>query len=376
MPNLVLMGACIIFSLLASQRRNQVLAWVGMGLLTLVLVIAPFVSENKTSLLPIFILGLGAVGWNIIGGFAGYAAFGQVAFYGLGAYMLILFGSARRTVSASSTLNVGDQTLGWPIWIAFAMAAIIPAILALAIGLPVLRLKGHYFSIATLGAALALPQILNNIGCIGGTESNPGFCIGLGTGLVMRPLPEDPDANRTLLYFVGLIALTLAVVGTYYISRSKFGYGLFAIRENEEAAGVLGGNATLFKIIAFVLAAALTGFGGAIQALVQTSVAPTEDSVFNTSISLYVIVICLLGGVGTVWGPFIGTFIFAFIREILEKLPTWFNNEGLLEWRDVIFGLIVVLLVLFLPKGVIQLVRAKGGFSWRILLRNARENSI
>jgi len=376
MPNLVLMGACIIFSLLASQRRNQVLAWVGMGLLTLVLVIAPFVSENKTSLLPIFILGLGAVGWNIIGGFAGYAAFGQVAFYGLGAYMLILFGSARRTVSASSTLNVGDQTLGWPIWIAFAMAAIIPAILALAIGLPVLRLKGHYFSIATLGAALALPQILNNIGCIGGTESNPGFCIGLGTGLVMRPLPEDPDANRTLLYFVGLIALTLAVVGTYYISRSKFGYGLFAIRENEEAAGVLGVNATLFKIIAFVLAAALTGFGGAIQALVQTSVAPTEDSVFNTSISLYVIVICLLGGVGTVWGPFIGTFIFAFIREILEKLPTWFNNEGLLEWRDVIFGLIVVLLVLFLPKGVIQLVRAKGGFSWRILLRNARENSI
>jgi branched-chain amino acid transport system permease protein len=192
----------------------------------------------------------------------------------------------------------------------------------------------------------------------------------------MRPLPADPDFNRTLLYFLGLTLLTLAVLITYFISRSKFGYGLFAIRENEEAAQVIGVNTALFKNAAFVLAAALTGLAGAMQAMLQTSVAPSADSVFNTSISLYVIVICLLGGVGTVWGPFIGTFIFGFIREILEQLPNWFNNQALLEWRDVIFGLIVVLLVLFLPRGILQLVYTKEGLSWRILARNARENSI
>src|ERR1700694_1339688 len=96
MPNLVLMGVAIILSLFASQRRNQALSIASLVLLAVILVAAPFISENKTTLLPIFILGLGAVGWNIIGGFTGYAAFGQVAFYGLGAYAAVLFGSARR----------------------------------------------------------------------------------------------------------------------------------------------------------------------------------------------------------------------------------------------------------------------------------------
>jgi len=377
MPNLALMGAGIILSLLASQNKNRNLSYAGLVALAAVLVVGPVITENKAGLLPIFILGLGAVGWNIIGGFTGYAAFGQVAFYGLGAYSVILFGSARlKPLPATSSASLNDQTLGWPLWLAFVLAAVVPALIALIVGLPVLRLKGHYFAIATLGVAVATPQILTNIGCIGGNEQNPGFCLGLGTGLVMRPLADDKEANLTQLYFFGLVILTLAVLLTWFISRNKFGYGLFAIRENEEAAGVLGVNATLFKNAAFVLAAALTGIAGAIQAMYQKSVAPSEDSIFNNSTSLYVIVICLLGGVGTVWGPFIGAFIFAFLKELLEKLPGWLNNPGLLEWRDVIFGLIVVLLVLFLPKGLMQLVRAKGGFTWKIFLRNIRENSI
>jgi branched-chain amino acid transport system permease protein len=377
MPNLVLIGLAIALSIAASQRNNRALAMGSLGALAILLIVSPFVSENKTTLLPIYVLGLAAAGWNIIGGFTGYAAFGQVAFYGLGGYAVVLFSSARRPpLPETSTASINDQTLGWPLIIGFIMAMVIPAVIALAIGLPVLRLRGHYFAIATLGIAVAMPRIIENIGCIGGSDQNPGFCLGLGTGLVMRPLAQDPDLNGTILYFFGLIAMTLAVLATWYISRSKFGYGLFAIRENEEAASVLGVNTTLFKNAAFVLAAAMTGLAGAIQAMYQTSVTPSESSIFNNSISLYVIVICLLGGVGTVWGPFIGAFIFTFIREVLEKMPTWFNNPDLLEWRDVIFGLIVVLMVLFLPRGVLQLVRAKGGFSWRIFLRNIRENSI
>ncbi len=377
MPNLVIIGVGILLTLLASQRKNRVVGLVSVVLLSVVLVIAPFLSENKALLLPVFILGLAAAGWNIIGGFTGYAAFGQVAFYGLGAYTVILLGSARRPpLPESSSASISDQTAGWPLWLAFIMAVLVPALTALILGIPVLRLKGHYFAIATLGIAVALPQVLANIGCMGGSEQNPGFCIGLGTGLTMRPLPEDPDSNQVYLYFFGLITMSLAALLTWYISRNKFGYGLFAIRENEEAASVLGINTALFKNAAFVIAGALTGLAGAIQAMQQKQVAPNEDSIFNNATSLYVIVICLLGGVGTVWGPFIGAFIFAFIKEILEQLPKWFNNPGLLEWRDVIFGLIVVLMVLFLPKGVMQLVRNKGGFTWKIFLRNIRENSI
>ncbi|NWJ49044.1 MAG: branched-chain amino acid ABC transporter permease [Chloroflexi bacterium] len=376
-PNLFIMAVAIMLSIVASQRKNKMLGFAGLGVLALLLVAAPFISENKAPLIPIFILGLGAVGWNIIGGYTGYAAFGQVAFYGLGAYTVVLFGSKSRTpLPANSLSSIQDQTIGWSLPIAFILAAVIPAIIALLIGLPVLKLKGHYFAIATLGIAVATPQVIANIGCIGGTDQNPGFCLGLGTGLTMRPLPDDKEANLTQLYFLGLIAMTLAVFLLWYISRNKFGYGLFAIRENEEAASVMGVNTALFKNAAFVLAAALTGLAGAIQAMLQIQVAPNEDSIFNTSTSLYVIVICLLGGVGTVWGPFIGTFIFAFIREVLENMPKWFNNKGLIEWRDVIFGLIVVLMVLFLPKGIMQLVGNKGRFTWKIFLRNIRENSI
>jgi branched-chain amino acid transport system permease protein len=110
--------------------------------------------------------------------------------------------------------------------------------------------------------------------------------------------------------------------------------------------------------------------------MVNGSIYPTEDSVFDTNISLYVIIICLLGGVGTVWGPFMGAFIYSAIQEFLGAMQGVAGFDWILDWKNVIFGAIVILLVVFLPKGILQLVQNKGGFSWRIFLRNVRENSI
>src|SRR5215212_7434320 len=137
MSNLLLMGLAIVLSVFASQRSKQPYSNISLAVLVGVLVAAPFISENKATLLPIYILGLAAAGWNIIGGFTGYAAFGQVAFYGLGAYTVILFGSTRRPpLAATSSISLSDQTLGWPLVLAFIMAAVIPGFIALLIGLP------------------------------------------------------------------------------------------------------------------------------------------------------------------------------------------------------------------------------------------------
>ncbi len=363
--NLLIMLVAIAVSIVASQRGNRQLAMGGLGLLVVLMLVAPFISNNRDGLTNIFIIGLAAAGWNIIGGFTGYAAFGQVAFWGLGAYVAAVVASEPR----------GSQvTLGWPIWMAFILAAAISALAALLIGLPVLRLRGHYFAIATLGVSIAIRELFKNVDCIG----DKLICLGGSSGLQIYPpvSKADKDFNSNLLYFLTLAAFAGAVGFTWYLSRSKFGYGLFAIRENEDAAGVLGVNTTWFKIGAFCIAAALTGLAGAWRAMVNGSVYPTVDSVFDTNISLYVIIICLLGGTGTVWGPFIGVFIYSAIQEFLEAIHGVSGFEWVLDWKNVIFGAVVILLVLFLPRGVLQLVRNKGGFTWRIFLRNVRENSI
>lgn len=363
--NLVVMLLGIVLAILASQRRKPQLSLAGMGLLALLLLVTPFVSNNRDSMTNVYIIGLASVGWNVIGGFTGYASFGQVAFWGLGAYAAVVTASAP---------NAAQATLGWPIWLGFIMAALVPALAALLIGWPVLRLRGHYFAIATLGVAIAVREIFKNVDCIGDRV----ICLGGSNGLQIQPLIKaaDREFNSFLRYFLILVMFVGAVAFCWYLTRSKFGYGLFAIRENEEAAGVLGINTTWFKIGAFCLAAAFTGLAGAWRAMVNGSIYPTEDSIFDTNISLYVIIICLLGGVGTVWGPFIGAFIYSAIQEFLGALQGVPGFGWILDWKNVIFGAIVILLVVFLPKGILQIVQNKGGFTWRIFLRNVRENSI
>ncbi|HEX2911143.1 MAG TPA: branched-chain amino acid ABC transporter permease [Chloroflexia bacterium] len=363
--NLVIMLLCIALGIVASQRGNRRLSGAGLGLLAVLLLITPFISNNRDNMSNVYIIGLAAVGWNIIGGFTGYASFGQVAFWGLGAYAAVV---------TASVPNEAQTTLGWPIWLGFLMSALIPALAALLIGWPVLRLRGHYFAIATLGVAIAVREIFKNVDCIG----NKLVCLGGSSGLQIQPIVKasERDFNSFLRYFVILLMFVGAVVFSWYLTRSKFGYGLFAIRENEEAAGVLGINTTWFKIGAFCLAAAFAGLGGAWRAMVNGSIYPTEDSIFDTSISLYLIIICLLGGVGTVWGPFIGAFIYSAIQEFLGALQGVPGFGWVLDWKNVIFGAIIILLVVFLPKGILQLVGNKGGFTWKIFLRNIREHSV
>src|SRR5205807_6381071 len=162
-----------------------------------------------------------------------------------------------------------------------------------------LRLRGHYFAVATLGVGVAVGEVVNNLGPLGAS-----------TGLFLRIVRSD-----LLFFYLMLAAAILAVVTTWVILRTRFGYGLLAIRENEEAAAVIGVNTTFYKVAAFCIAAALTGLAGGIFAQWNSFI--NQENVFAITSNVQMILMAVLGGAGTVLGPVAGAIVLELIIQTL-----------------------------------------------------------
>jgi len=258
-----------------------------------------------------------AQGWNFIGGFTGYTAFGNVAFFGIGAY-------------ATGLMLQANQ----PFWLGLLVGGVIAAIFAFLVGLPVLRLKGHYFAIATLGTAEALRELV--------TVRDVG---GGGGGLMSLPLP-GLDAYTGFFYaFLGLALACLLI--TVWLTRSRFGYALIAIRESEQAAEALGIATHRYKVAAFVLSAVPTAIAGGLYAYWATGFDP--PTVFDVGISVEMVLLTLLGGTGTILGPILGAIAFEFASFQIQASGISLHNT--------LLGLSIAIVTIFLPQGVIRLVQ-------------------
>jgi branched-chain amino acid transport system permease protein len=277
----------------------------------------------------LFIFGTLATAWNLIGGYTGYAAFGNVAFFGGGAYV---------------TAELMTKS-GWPFFPAMVAGGVAMLGYGALIGLPVLRLRGHYFAIATLGVAITTRELCNNLQIFG--ASRP----------INLPLKNAPN----LFYYMALGLLVAAIAATYLIARSKLVYGLVAIRENEDAALVMGINTTLYKVVAFSLNAMICGLAGGVYAYWHSTIDP--PTVFDLTTNVRLIIMAVLGGVGTPLGPIIGAALLTAIQETL-----WKNFTNL---HAVLFGASIVVVVMLMPRGIVYLIRQK--FSWRIFVRNLRQ---
>ncbi len=359
--NLVILIAGLTLSIVTAGRGPVLWRRGSLAALALLALAAPLITPNPLTLTAVYIAGAAAAGWNIIGGFTGYAAFGQAAFFGLGGY-------ATAVLVARSA-----GSYGVPAPLALPVAGLVPALIAVLIGLVVLRLRGHYFAIATLGIGIAVRELVNNVDCVGVPGlTKPLFCLGAAGGIILPPVHRSEVAVTNLtFYFAALGLLAGGTAALWLLNRSKFGYGLRAIRANEEAAAVMGIQTTRFKVAAFAAGAALTGFAGGLQALINGSVLPDQSSIFDPYRSLEVILICLIGGVGTVWGPVIGALLLYAVQEALIGLL------GSGDWRPVFFGAFVILLILFLPRGLQQFTTGGGGRrTWRTLWRNLTANRV
>jgi len=286
----------------------------------------------------IFLYAILAQGLNIIAGFTGYAAFGNMIFFGLGGYTV-------------GVLMVKAGTSFFPAMIAAGAVGIIVAIL---IGMPLLRLKGHYFALASLGAAEAVRQIMDNL---------TDLCGG-AMGLTLPQMAGKPAQVNLSFYYLIFILRLIFFGATYFISKNRLGYALKAIKANEEAADAMGINTTLYKIVAWAISGLFTAIAGGIYAYWFTFIEPA--TVFDVMIVVKLFVILLLGGAGTVMGPLYGAFIFEGISEIV-----W---SRFLNLHMGILGIIVILIVFFIPNGLIDTVRR--GFRLKTILDTIREEKV
>ena len=276
------------------------------------------------------ILATLAQSWNIIGGYTGYPSFGNSVFYGLGGY-----GVAIAMVQYGLPFPVG-LVIGIGLAVGFAIL----------LGLPVLRLRGHYFAIATLGLAEVMTAIVSNL-----------EIAGRNVGLILPLVKGD-----VLFFELSLILLVVTTLAVMWISRSRFGFGLIAIRENEQAAAVMGVNTTLYKILAFALCSVFAAVAGGIHAYWITYLDP--GSAFDVALNVKMIIMAVFGGPGTIFGPVLGAFVLSAISEILAAKVT--------SLASIFFGIVIVAAIVFMPRGFADLVRRFRQSGWRYFQENIR----
>jgi len=298
-------------------RRGSLLLLI---LALLALPLPQFLSEDSDlitnsllfSFTQMFMLVTLTSNWNMIGGYTGYIDFGHAVFFGLGAYGTgILMAKA-----------------GWFFPPAMLAGALVAAIFAILIGSATLRLKGPYFSIAMLGTFVAVREIVRVVKPLTGG----------GTGLTLPPY-----LNRPLFYYITLVLAIFAVALSWAIRRTQFGATLIAIREDEVGAEMRGINTTLHKITIFTIASFLTGVVGGLWAYQNTFIDP--DVVFFPARTVEMVMMAMLGGLGTVAGPVIGAALIYWLRDVV-----WAN---FLQFHLIVQGLLLILIVLFVPEGVL-----------------------
>ena len=280
------------------------------------------------------ILATLAQSWNIIGGYTGYPSFGNSVFYGLGGY-----GVAIAMVQFQLPFAVG-----------LVLGVFLAVLFAFLLGLPVLRLRGHYFAIATLGLAEVMTAIVSNL-----------EIAGRNVGLILPLLKGD-----TLFFELSLALLVITTMTVAWISRSRFGFGLIAVRENEEAAAVMGVNTTLYKILAFALCSIFAAVAGGIHAYWITYLDPT--SAFDITLNVKMIIMAVFGGPGTIFGPVLGAFVLSAISEVLATKVT--------SLASIFFGLVIVAAIVFMPRGFADVIRRFRQQGWRYFQANIQAHRV
>ena len=307
------------------SRPNWWLPVLVFAALILYPVVLPFAIYEQGVLLMAFLMALMAVSWNIISGFAGYVSLGHSVFLGLGAYTGGL-------LAEKFQVN--------PLWF-LPVGGLVAFVAAVLVGSVVLRARGHAFVIITIALLLAMGVLVTNTPSI--THGSDG---------VNLPLPFWSSDYQNMPFYFMFLVLLLATVGfAAWVRRTKFGTGLLAIREDEDKAAAIGVNTTRYKILAYAASAVPIGVAGVPYAYLQSFLNPVGS--FSLLTSVMIVLAALLGGRGTLWGPVLGGFIVWILSEVANVYGGGTNS------RLLVLGIALVLVVLFLPMGVLPAISAR-----------------
>jgi branched-chain amino acid transport system permease protein len=274
----------------------------------------------------VLLYAIAASAWNIVGGYAGQVSVGHVVFFGCGAY-----------AAMGSYAKFGLSPLfGIPGGIVLAVG------LAAIIGVPTLRLSGHYFSMATIAVAETVRLIVTNTDWL-------GAAVGLSGPTVPRNIFDLSFLSSLPYYYLFLVVLVITLFITWWMTNSRMGFYLRAIKDSERAARSLGAPASRTKLYAYMLSAALTSVAGALYAMMFGFVDP--ESGLGILISVKILIMAALGGAGLLFGPLVGAAILVPLEEISNS---WLGGKGA-GLTFVLYGAIIVLVARFQPGGLLSL---------------------
>jgi branched-chain amino acid transport system permease protein len=300
------------------------------GFLLAVLIVLPLVMDLGSNVMNVmvtlFIYIILSQSWNLIGGYAGQVNLGIVAFFGVSTMVTHFLWKA-----------------GFPVYCAISAGSLSAGVLAVLIGLPTLRLRGMYFAVGTLALAQAAQTVVANI----------------FVRQVSMPASLMTNYNLTPRYYFGLLLLVITMAVVYFVTRSKVGLAMVAIRDDEQAAQVTGVKVFKYKVIALLISALLAGLAGGFYAYVRLSFWQISI-VFSPLWTFDALLAVVIGGAGTLGGPIIGSIFLIVLSEIFA------NNLG--QAHLIIFGFLFILVVLFLPRGLmsgVDLVRTRMYRMWR-----------
>jgi branched-chain amino acid transport system permease protein len=304
----------------------------GLVVLLAVFAVVPLVFDSESSYFVSFMFlafcyVVVTQGWNLVAGYTGQVSMGQHAFFGLGAY-----------TTAMIWLHDITKTGYYFDPVTMLLSGLVPVVLAIAIGIPLLsRLRGDYFSLGTLG----LGEIIRVLFVKGGSFT------GASDGL---HLPSTVYTSMKPYYWTGLFLALFATAAVYFVTRSRIGLALRAIREDETSAASHGVSVLKYKVFAFAAGAFLAGLCGSLYGLYLFQINP--DSVLKLDWTLYPILMCVIGGTGTILGPVIGAFFMTAVFQIADiYLP---------QLHPILAGILIIVVMKFMPGGLIGLVQKFG----------------
>jgi branched-chain amino acid transport system permease protein len=294
-------------------RKHALIAAAGFVVAMLIALVVQDYTLNVLFRVALFAaLGLA---WNLVGGYAGQLALGNAAFFGIGAYGLALF----------------HNRLGAPLPVAMLLSAITAVGAAALIGRVAFRLRGPYFALSTIAFAEVLRLTAKNLDDFTGGD----------VGLQVPALFATDPARWS--YWCAVVLTAAVFTTTAVITRSRLGYALQAVREDEDTTLACGIDPARTKLTAFLISAAFTAVGGALHASLYFYIVP--DSVLHIEYSEKAAIVAMLGGAGTLVGPIVGAVV---LETASELFKTWFH-----EAHQLIYGLLLVVVVLFLPHGIV-----------------------
>ena len=366
-----------------SVRQRRVLSII---LLIAVLLVFPYLDDNDAdidSAANAMSYAVLALGLNVVVGFAGLLDLGYAAFFAIGAYYYGIFTSFQvlplwtpgweplAWLGLVEKINQGGPDLvhfTLSFWLALPTAALVSAFFGILFGAPTLRLRGDYLAIVTLGFGEIVPIVARNL------DGITNGAAGLNGVQAPRIFSYSFGIDSTPYYYVGLVLVGLLIFVASRLRDSRVGRAWMAIREDETAAGAMGVNPTRFKLLAFAIGAAFAGMAGVFfVAKLQTA----TPEMFNFSVSSMLLVMVVLGGMGSVWGVVLGAVLLQLTQSwFLPQINGWLHSLGdlvgsemlqrvdLVQWTQLIFGIILISMMLFRRQGLIPAQRGQAALTF------------